>query len=235
MIERVMQRDAYPANTVLTYFLAVLRAVCGYYIPMSAHVLWWAVGIGSLFLRLLYLQYLWSTHFFFDVPVARIVDRAWLQYFPGQCHSVPCYNTEGQDMASFFFVAATHGLLYRRRIGLIRTIVFAAAFAVYVATMLVYYEQSVLSTVSSFCIGAVLGVLKVLVFASVADPLCRDAVIDAAVRENARKKNIPPAATTTNDEDDTTTQTHVDKRRSWLLPHAKDETVEEEEEQRKMF
>jgi len=174
----VHERGIYGNNTEVTAKLVfstlytILRAACGYFIPQSAMVLWWAVGIGSLFRGQLYLQYLWSTHFMVDIPVANVAGRVWKHAASSLCPLVgPCYDVEGQDVASFFAVVLTHAVVTRRAPGVFNSIVCGIAFVVYVVALYTAGHCHPLLTSASLLVGAVLGAARVLFFVDVIFPL----------------------------------------------------------------
>jgi hypothetical protein len=157
-------------KVVLLYALGIMQSLCGYYLPMSAVVLWWALGIGAFLLRRVYLQYLYSTHFFVDFTVAFLFVGITKETNICPAH---CYNPVAQDMAAFFFVVATHMFLYGTKpLFAFNTIVVVVAFFVYATTMIISSPASgPWLTLASICVGGVLGISKVLFFEAAIRPI----------------------------------------------------------------
>jgi hypothetical protein len=168
--------DTTEPSVVLMYVLGLLQGVCGYYLPMSTVVLWYALGIGAFFTGWIYLQYLYSTHFFVDAQVSLLMHS--LTAESNACATHPhrhCYNTTAQDIATFFLVVAAHGLVYGKKPKLtLNNAIVVTAFFVYGITMTVA-QKSVAGrwvTIASFAVGAVLGTSKVLFYKAVIHPVC---------------------------------------------------------------
>lgn len=161
-------------RVVILYILAILQSVCGYYIPMSAMVLWWAVGIGAFVLGLLYLQYLYSTHFFVDAVIANLMEQIIRKCVPVWCSGYTiCYSQDAQDMMAFFFTVATHVFIYGPRPASIwNSSVFVIAVIVYATTMVLSMVYGIGPILISFCVGAILGAAKVCFFKAAIYPLC---------------------------------------------------------------
>jgi hypothetical protein len=168
--------DVVATKTVLLYFLGLLQSVCGYYIPMSPLVLWWALGIGSFLFGLIYLQYLYTAHFFVDAQIATIISMATKEASLCQTR---CYSVVAQDMSAFFFLLATHFFIYGRRrrnnprssIFTFRNTILVVAFFVYSCTIIISpTTKSIPIAIISILVGAILGILKVIFFRAVLHP-----------------------------------------------------------------
>jgi hypothetical protein len=156
--------DVTRAKFVLAGFYTALQAVCGYYVLVSAQILWSSVLLGSLFLGLLYLQFLGMSHFLVDMPAAQLAGRSIRHLAPSWCRGDRCYDYEAQDMASFFFVVFAHVAVTRRHPGIYKSVVCVVAFAVYMATLFTSDWCSTPATAVALVVGAVLGASKVFFF-----------------------------------------------------------------------
>jgi hypothetical protein len=175
--ERGDDMRRYPSQVVLLYLAGILQSGCGYYIPMSALFLWRSIGIGAFIMGLVYLQYLYSSYFFFDGPVAAEVSRLVME----QRHALVRgdgggwrnpYPTEAQDFASFFFVLFAHFTVYRTwSESAWRATVIITAFFVYIGGMAWSYGFDSKLLVVATLIGAALGMTKVLFFDAIMCPL----------------------------------------------------------------
>ena len=156
----------FDGSMVLTWFLSIIKALCCYYIPMSASVLWWVFGVGSLLTGSFYLRYLWSTHFIVDAQIAVIAERSWCSMVQDTC-TIPCYHREAQDAATFFAVVVTHAIIEHFIPSIFNCIIFIVAFCFYMVLLISSSDHHKIITLLALLIGAVVGVAKVIFFAKV--------------------------------------------------------------------
>jgi hypothetical protein len=170
----------YKPRVVLLYVLGILQGLCGFYIPEDAKLLWWAIGIGSFLLGLVYLQYLYSSHFFVDIPVAACIDRIMALGVPHWCHTVGggggfvrCYPLSTQDLSSFFFVLMTHFTTHGTwSYSRMRAVIVITAYVVYSTVALLAGHADPRSVAVALVVGALIGIAKVMLFRTAFEPLC---------------------------------------------------------------
>jgi len=170
-------REASGGNPVgvIAKILMIAQILCGYYIPMSGHILWWATGVGAFVFGILYLQYLFSTHFFVDLPLSIFLDRACRRRVPDWCvaGSPTCYYPDAQDLAAFFFVIVTHVFFFGPRpVSKFNSAIFGFALLVYTTTLCLSPLHDFRITLFAVAVGVSLGVSKVLFFAAAFYPAC---------------------------------------------------------------
>ena len=160
-------------KVVMLYVLGVLQAFCGYYLPADPAILWWGMGIGTFVSGFLYLQIMYSSHFFIDIPLASSLSMAFRHHTPHWCTSTCCYSREGQDVASFFFILFSYMSVYRSwSRSMFRGVVLIAAFLVYSIDIIVDSRCDPRIASLSIIVGALLGIAKVLGFRAFLQPLC---------------------------------------------------------------
>lgn len=160
-------------KVILLYILGALQAFCGYYLPADPSILWWGMGIGTFVSGFLYLQFMYSSHFFIDIPVAASLSRAFRHYTPHWCTPTCCYSREGQDVAAFFFILFSYMSIYKTwSRSAFRSVVLAAAFIIYSIDIIVDSHCDPRVAALSIIVGALLGVAKVLGFRAFLQPFC---------------------------------------------------------------
>lgn len=173
----------YPSQTVLLWIAGFLQSGCGYYIPMSAIFLWRSIGIGAFIMGIVYMQYLYSSYFFFDGPVAAEVSRIIKEQHTlikytiknggGGGHNSNPYPIEAQDFASFFFVLFTHFTVYKTWSESVwRATVIVTSFFMYIGVLAWSYGFDFRLIIMATFIGAAIGTVKVLLFDAIVCPLC---------------------------------------------------------------
>lgn len=163
----------------------LIHLVCSYYVPNTASILWWTFGVWSLLFGNLYLQYLYTSYFFFDIYVASAINAIIKYDLPYFCPAIDgkdalsCYCMESHAFASYFWTVLAHVAEYGpwpppRWPTFICTI----SFFVFVSSLCISRQCGVLGVIFAAIIGAMSGVLKIQLYKAAIYPLCRAIIVD---------------------------------------------------------
>ena len=161
-------------SVLVNYLFRGIQAICGYYIPGSSKILWWAVGLTSLLFGNLYLQFLYTSYFFIDVYIASAIEGIMINEYSYICPIGKCYCFESHGLSSFFFTLLGHVMIFGPwPPPIYQTFICSISLIVYTIVLITNNTCSLSGALFAMAIGGLSGVFKVQIYRVAVYPLCK--------------------------------------------------------------